>query len=178
MKSGDVWLQQWRYSKAKPFVEGLVLDVGCYDGSFLEGLDGHGHEGIDIQLRKSKPHLHQGELNHFHSSQSFDTITCLATYEHFDEKTCADFWQLSKRYVTPFGRVVMTVPHPLVDTIIHVGKKLGILDGMDDHQHRSVKTHLLAKTAEENGFSLVKKKSFQFGLNRLYVFEQKERPLA
>lgn len=178
MKRADLWLQKWRYKKAMPFVSGVVLDVGCYDGSFIETLKGHGHEGIDILLRKKQDNLHQAELNQFQSTKSFNTITCLATYEHFNETSCADFWQLSKRYVTPFGRVVMTVPHPLVDSIINVGKKLGILDGMDEHQHRSVKPQLLAQLAQENGFSLVKKKSFQLGLNRVYVFEQKERPCA
>jgi hypothetical protein len=178
MKNGDRLLQAWRYSKAKPFTSGTVLDVGCYDGTFLSQLPGPGHVGIDVSLKSIRPGLYQLKLNEFDCTQTFDTITCLATYEHFDDYDIQAFWLLAKRYVTPFGRVVMTVPHPWVDPIIQLGKKLRVLDGMDEHQHRPVDSKVLSQKALEHGFVLVKQKAFQLGLNRLYVFEQKERARA
>jgi 2-polyprenyl-3-methyl-5-hydroxy-6-metoxy-1,4-benzoquinol methylase len=174
MKKLDCFLQRYRYRKARPEVKGRVLDIGCYDGSFLNELPGKGHQGIDARLEAIRPGLEQVELAKYQPQQAFDTITCLATYEHFDHSNTQAFWDLAKRYVTPFGRVVMTVPHPLVDPIISAGKKLGLLDGMDEHQHRDVIHQSVLAKAHTHGFNLLKFERFQFGLNRLYVFERKE----
>ncbi len=59
----------------------------------------------------------------------------LAVLEHIpadaQRSLAEDCWALLKDN----GRVICTVPSPMVDSLIALGKRLGVLDGMQEHEH-------------------------------------------
>ena len=101
---------------------------------------------------------------------SFDAITLLATLEHIRDKS--SIARESARLLRPGGRVVITVPSPLVDKILDFLILLRIVDGMSLEEHHGFLPDELPGIFIPAGFRLMKKQKFQFGLNNLYVFER------
>lgn len=174
MKLGDKLLRQWRFSKARPHVKGSLLDVGCHDGSFLRSVRAARSRGVDvvIPLDAKDVDLVQTSLDKLNLEESFETITCLATYEHLSASERVSFWLLAHKNLSAEGKLIMTVPHRWVDYILKIGKSLGLLSGMDDQQHTDVDAHDLIKEARRHELSLEKLERFQFGLNRLFIFRR------
>lgn len=174
MKLGDKLLRRWRFSKARPHVKGSVLDVGCHDGAFLRSISAPRRRGVDIVIPQAAraPWLEQTRLEGLALHESFDTITCLATYEHLSHSERTSFWKLAHKNLSSEGKLIMTVPHPWVDYILEIGKSLGLLSGMDDHQHTDVNANDLIKEARGHELSLERLERFQFGLNRLFIFRR------
>ena len=74
--------------------------------------------------------------------------------------------------LVPGGLVVATVPSPQVDEILRVLMRLRILDGMEKglaEQHHGFDPADTTAAFERAGFTLVRRKRFQFGLNNLFV---------
>ncbi len=169
----DRWLQDWRVSKAIPFIQGELLDIVCHDGSIFERFQHASYVGVDRKLEaEPAPHLIESELVEFRPGRTFDTIACLASFEHFDASERKQFWRVVRDSLRVGGRLVMTVPHPLVDHVLCVGKRAGLLDGMEDHQHRDVKSIDVIQEAISHGLELLVHQPFQLGLNHLLVFQQ------
>jgi hypothetical protein len=153
-------------------VKGSLLDVGCHDGSFLRLFPELRVRGVDTKLPYTGPHLTESSLCDFEVQTSFATISALATYEHFSSKEREGFWRLIERSLGAGGQLVMTIPHPWVDGIISLGKKLRLLDGMDDENHQAVRLSEVISQARAQGLGLKYLEHFQLGLNRLLVFER------
>jgi len=177
MRTVDRILQRWRISKAIPHIHDgdRLLDVGCFDGALLQRVRHKvaGSVGVDPQaeprrvdniefIRDTFP----GE--HVFEAGSFDCITLLAVFEHLEDKR-----GLSRecfRLLRPGGRAVLTVPRPAVDSILDVLFFLRLADGISCEQHHRFDSRQTVPIFEQAGFRLEKKKSFQLGLNGLYVF--------
>ena len=101
---------------------------------------------------------------------AFDCITMLAVLEHIIDK--AQIVRECFRVLSPGGRVVLTVPHPRVDTILDILRGLKIIGGMSTEEHHEFYIDETPKIFERQGFRLLKAQPFQFGLNRLYVFQK------
>ena len=75
----------------------------------------------------------------------------------------------------PGGRIVITVPSPRVDDILHLLIRLHLIAGMSAHEHYGFKpAHTLGVFAAPR-FRVLKKARFQLGLNNLFVFEKAPR---
>lgn len=174
MKPGDKLLRQWRFSKARPHVRGSLLDVGCHDGSFLRSIESPRRIGVDILVPQTKNDvcMKQTNLEHFTVEESFETITCLATYEHLSVSERASFWLLVHKHLVAEGQLIMTVPHRWVDHILKACKFIGLLRGMEDQQHTDVNADDLIKEAYRHKLTLERFERFQFGLNRLFIFRR------
>ncbi|MBV8430788.1 MAG: class I SAM-dependent methyltransferase [Solirubrobacterales bacterium] len=183
MKQGDVILQRWRIRMAaRHLPQGAhVLDIGCSDGLLFSVLNGRIASGVGVD-DDSVPEDYGGfrfirgrAPDDLPSGETFDAITMLAVLEHIPKdgqrSLAEDCWALLKDN----GQVICTVPSPKVDTLIHLGKRLRILDGMQEDEHYGFEPSHTVQLFVDRGFTLRCAGRFQFGLNNLFVFG-KDRP--
>ncbi len=178
MKQGDVILQRWRIRMAaRHLPQGAhVLDIGCSDGLLFSVLKGRIASGVGVD-DDSVPEdyggfrfIHGRAPDDLPSGETFEAITMLAVLEHIptdaQRKLVEDCWAL----LEDDGRVICTVPSPKVDTLIHLGKRLKILDGMQENEHYGFEPSHTVQLFVDRGFTLRRAGRFQFGLNNLFVF--------
>ena len=178
MKQGDVILQRWRIRMAaRHLPQGAhVLDIGCCDGLLFSVLKGRIASGVGVDS-DSVPEdyddfrfIRGRAPDDLPSGETFDAITMLAVLEHIptdvQRNLAEDCWALLR----DSGRVVCTVPSPKVDTLIHLGKHLSILDGMQEQEHYGFEPSQTVQLFVDRGFTLRRARRFQFGLNNLFVF--------
>lgn len=184
MKVGDRIIQLWRMKVAAQWIPrgSRVLDIGCHQGEFLLWLG----ERITPSIGSDplyKENINSGKHNFFACNfqeslrflevNSFDVIVLLATIEHIHEKSVIA--KEAAKLLRTGGRVIITVPSPLVDKILDILIYLRIVDGMSLAEHHGFLPGDLPSIFFPEGFKLKTKKKFQLGLNNLYVFEQMER---
>jgi cyclopropane fatty-acyl-phospholipid synthase-like methyltransferase len=104
--------------------------------------------------------------------QKFDTIVMLAVFEHIPVANRAAFVASCHDLLKEGGKVIMTIPVPAVDKIIDTLTALKLADGMDLENHEDVPDQVIEDLFSEPKFRRLKKQYFQFGLNRLFVFER------
>ncbi len=180
MRKLDYLLQQWRYSVVEPFIPSGsdVLDIGGFDGSFLNRVygkirtgicfDPHVEEKNDKKIRFIKAHF-DGSLPF--PDDSVDVIVMLAVYEHLGDlrKVIADE---SFRVCRTNGFIVLTVPSPAVDGILKILKTIKLIDGISLEEHEHFNPADTVGLFEGAGFQLVKWKRFQLGFNNLFIFKK------
>lgn len=179
MKATDRLLQQWRIRQALPWVRpgSHVLDVGCADGELFRAAGGRITSGVGIDLLppanwRGGSHVER-RVGAFPDAlgpeESFDAIVMLAVVEHVEEPELKAWAGECARLLRPGGRVVITVPAPAVDRILHVGMALKLLDGMEAHQHHGFDPVLVPEVFTGPGLVVETNRRFQFGLNNLFV---------
>jgi hypothetical protein len=72
----------------------------------------------------------------------------------------------------PGGRVVVTVPHPSVDYIVHALVWVGASDPADLEGHHGFDVNQTERMFVDAGLRSTTRRSFELGFNRLYVFEK------
>ncbi|MCE9634839.1 MAG: class I SAM-dependent methyltransferase [Planctomycetes bacterium] len=186
MKAFDRFLQRWRISKAAPHVPqgARVVDVGCSDGALFHQIGDRlsGGVGLDPALPPGSDAgpkfqlvrgLFPGDLP---ERGQFGAITALAVLEHLEDDELAALAVACADRLVPGGRVVATVPSPLVDPILHVLQALRIIDGMHVDEHHEMEPDAIPKAFVAAGFKLTVRRRFQLGLNNLFVFEKPATP--
>ncbi len=180
MKTLDRYLQQKRIARARPFVRkgDVVVDIGCADGEMFTAWQGfikYGY-GVDPQVTRTETPFYtllQGLFPHaLPSGTKGDVITMLAVLEHIQPEDQAKLAQDCHNTLNPNGRVVITVPSPQVDHIIHFLGRIGVLDGMTMHEHYGFDVNETPSLFPPPLFRLIERKRFQLGLNNLFVFER------
>lgn len=180
MKFTDRLLQKWRISKARPYVPhgARVLDIGCANGEFyFQVPDITEYVGIDPGIECS---VHRGGFHLFKGcfpaalpdDRPFDTIVMLAALEHIPPTEHPELAAGCARLLKPGGRLVLTVPSPLVDHILAVLCFLRLADGIAIEQHHGYDARRTPDVFSAAGLTLVRWKRFQLGLNNLFVFEK------
>lgn len=179
MKLADRLLQRWRLAKALPWVRqgSHVLDVGCADGALFAAAGERICSGVGVDLTESAtwpagPWLRRtgpfpGAVP---EDETFDAILMLAVVEHVDEQTLKEWAAACVRLLRPGGRVIVTVPSPLVDQILHVGIALRVFEGIAAHEHHGFDPTQLPELFATSGLVIEHASRFQLGLNNLYVF--------
>ena len=178
IKQGDSVLQSWRIRKAAPYIPrgAHVLDIGCSDGALFRALGGRIASGLGIDTA-TVPADH-GSFQFIQGyapaalprGDRYDAITMLAVLEHIPPDAQRDLAASCLSLLRPRGRIVCTVPSPKVDTLIHLGRRLGLLDGMAEHEHYGFKPADTVRLFTDRGFALRRAQRFQLGLNNLFVF--------
>jgi len=181
MTPADRILQRWRIDQARPFLPAgaRVLDIGSADGALFQAVDflSPGSLGIDPTLRQpvecEKFKLIPGFFpQDMPAGEPFDAVTMLAVLEHFPETAYAGLAEGCRRFLKPGGKVIITVPSPRVDQILSVLKKLRLVHGMSLEEHHGYEVRQTAEIFCPPHFRLVCHRTFQFGLNNLFVFER------
>src|SRR5205823_12169587 len=84
--------------------------------------------------------------------------------------------QACYRLLQPGGRVIITVPAPLVDAVIAGLRRLRLADGMSLDEHHGFDPRTTPDIFTRHGFFLEYRRRFQLGLNNLYVFRKPLSP--
>jgi 2-polyprenyl-3-methyl-5-hydroxy-6-metoxy-1,4-benzoquinol methylase len=183
MKAADRVLQRWRIRRALAWVPdgGHVLDVGCADGALFDL--GRGRIGSGVGVDPEPAPVWRGPLgterrtgtfpDAVRDGESFDAIVMLAVVEHVEEPQLKLWAQECARLLRPEGRVVITVPSPLVDSLLHVGIALRVLDGMEAHQHHGFDPRGVPELFATAGLEVEAARRFQLGLNNLFVLRKR-----
>ena len=177
----DVLLQRWRMRVAVRELRSpaRLLDIGTHDGLIFR-LTGAGGVGIDPELSSPDQapagvRLVKGSFpSDLPETQGvlFDAVTALAVVEHVPEGEL-DVWAGAiARIVAPGGLLIITVPAPAVDKILHGLMRLRLVAGMEAHQHHGFQPADLNRIFSPPHWSLCKHQLFQLGLNHLFVFER------
>jgi 2-polyprenyl-3-methyl-5-hydroxy-6-metoxy-1,4-benzoquinol methylase len=182
----DRFLKQWRIRVARRELPpgARVLDIGTYDGTLFRLARVHG-VGIDpelaavatipgVTLVKGSFPVDLPTL----PAESFDAATALAVVEHVPDGELQAWAEAVAQLVVPHGVLVMTVPAPTVDTILHVLIRLRLVAGIEAHQHHGFQLSELDAIFTAPLWRQIKHRAFQLGLNHLYVFERAPHPPA
>lgn len=171
----DRALQRIRVRAALPHIptDARVLDVGCADGVLSAALGPRVGEyvGIDPDSPDGHPHLQRGRFpDDLRANGPFDVITMLAVFEHFPDAERARVVHACRTLLRPGGRVIVTVPAPVVDRIVDVLRALRLVHGMDIEAHHGYRPEETPRHFE--GFRVVTHRTFELGLNHLFVLER------
>jgi 2-polyprenyl-3-methyl-5-hydroxy-6-metoxy-1,4-benzoquinol methylase len=180
VKRLDKFLQYLRIRQAASWVpaHARVLDIGCADGvlhKYLRaparyvGIDPDAPSTVDatvLYFQSSFP------LNALDEVAPFDVIVALAVLEHVPRDQQNRFAAACSQLLAPGGVIVLTVPSSAVDYILAILRKARLLDGMKEEQHYGFDAGETAGLLEAHGLRLVEHKSFEWGLNNLFVFRK------
>jgi 2-polyprenyl-3-methyl-5-hydroxy-6-metoxy-1,4-benzoquinol methylase len=155
----EAFLQQSRFKKVRPYLNGDVLDFGGNKGELRKFVEG------SYTL-----------VNYDHSpmeNKTFDTVVALAVIEHIEVN---DVYTIFKEFgikVKPNGKILLTTPTPFAKQLLEFLAYLNVLDrhNIEEHKHYWTRDEI-GKLANENGFSVKKYKKFQLGFNQLVILEK------
>jgi len=154
-----------------------VLDIGCGDGALFADLTERlaGGVGIDPDLPANLPRAGvrwvRGEFpGSLPSGDRYAIVTALAVFEHVPVSGQPAFLAACRDRVAAGGRLILTVPSPMVDGILHVLRLARLIDGLALDQHHGYDVRQTVPLALEAGFKLEHHARFELGLNHLFVF--------
>jgi SAM-dependent methyltransferase len=183
MRTIDRLLQGARIRICLPYISGCprVVDVGAHQGELFQALGDRLARGHGIEPRAQTPVARDRyviEPGFFpqvtpDGPGSWDAVTLLAVLEHIPAMNQKAVAQACFTLLRPGGRVVITVPSPAVDRILAVLKALRLIDGMSLEEHHGFRPDDTTRIFSAPQFSLVCRRSFQLGLNNLFVFEKR-----
>ena len=175
----DHFVAWMRFRAARPHVRPgtRVCDIGCgLEAAFLKRLGSHIRYGVglDYQLapgQKMRPPVLFANITQplpLRTGQ-FDHVLLLAVFEHLPQPESV-FQEIS-RVLASGGSLIMTWPSSLVDPLLHLLHRVGIVsDEMEsqDHQPR-VSVEETQAMLRRCGFVRFEHRRFEFGLNNLMV---------
>jgi 2-polyprenyl-3-methyl-5-hydroxy-6-metoxy-1,4-benzoquinol methylase len=182
VKPLDRYLQRARIKRARTYIGkgDDVLDVGCADGQLFRALHGYMGRGIGIDPSLAVPvttpdyRLIPGTFPAAVPEEArVDVITMLAVLEHLPPSEQEKVADACARILRPGGRVVITVPSPRVDSILHVLERLRLIDGISLHEHYGFEAEGTPALFPADQFALTEHRRFQLGLNNLFVFTRR-----
>lgn len=181
LKPLDRFLRDARIAKARPFVRAgdFVLDIGCADGEMFRRWRGHISRGVGIEPTLSERvvaddyELIPGRFpDQAPTGIQFDIITMLAVLEHIPTTVQAGLAEACSALLKPGGLIVITVPSPRVDDILHVLLRLHLIKGISAHEHYGFKPADTLAVFPVAGYRVLRQTRFQLGLNNLFVFQK------
>ncbi len=177
----DGELQRQRIAQVRRWIEpgSRVLDIGCGDGALFRGLGGRLSEGVGLDPRLRAQFdgpgwaLHPGEFpDDLPRGPTFDAIALVAVLEHLPGELQGRLGPICHALLRPNGRVIITVPSPTVDRLLAVLIRLRLVGGQAESEHWGFDPAGTPALFPSPLFTVLASRSFQFGLNRLFVFER------
>lgn len=169
-------LIQWlRIRKALPHIPrgARLLDVGCADGALIRAAAGQIRDavGIDPDAPEGTGLVRGRFPSDLRDRGPYDAIALLAVFEHVPDAERPAFVAACRALLRPGGRVIVTVPAPVVDRIVDTLRRLRLASGMDIEAHHGYQPEETPAFFEAAGMRLVRHEPFELGLNHLFVFE-------
>jgi 2-polyprenyl-3-methyl-5-hydroxy-6-metoxy-1,4-benzoquinol methylase len=180
LKLIDRVLRDARIARVRPYIPAgsVLLDVGCGDGELIRLLRGHVARAVGIEPRLTQRVAGDGyELvpGHFPddvpAGLRCNVITMLAVLEHLPAQDQARLAQACSELLVPGGRLLITVPSPRVDTILHWLLRLHLIAGIAVHEHHGFEPAQVPALFPAPRYRPIAWRRFQLGLNNLFVFE-------
>ena len=133
--------------------------------------------GIDTDAQPSWPSgpytfRHGSFPEVIEESDDFDAVVMLAVIEHVSQEALTTWAIAVPTLLRPGGKLIITVPAPVVDRILDVGIRLRLLHGMDTANHHGFDPRVVPEEFSIPSIRLVKASRFELGLNHLFVFER------
>ena len=182
MKKVDRFLQGWRQRVAIQYIpkNARVLDIGAHEGELFKRLGSKLAEGCGIEPLLKNPTQNEKYIlmpGFFPEAapeiKDWDVITALAVFEHIPRSQHEEFVFACHGYLKSGGRVILSVPGPLVDFFLVALSFLRLVDGMSLEEHYGFEAKETPDIFEKNGlFKLERHQSFQLGINNLFVFRR------
>lgn len=182
MKAFDRFLQARRIGAIRPHLPPgcRILDIGCDDGALFTKLDPQIGRSIGCDPRLEAPkelgrhRLLPGSFpDALDAGETFQAITMLAVLEHIPKDEQSALAAACFDHLEPNGRLLITVPSPLVDHILPVLIRLNLVDATSFDEHYGFHPSETKDIFESAGFVLRIRKRFQLGLNNFFLFEKK-----
>lgn len=169
-KLGLTSLQQERLYNVLPYVEGTLLDIGCGNNRLVK-IYGDG-VGVDIYDWGGGATIIESVYNLPFGSESFDTVTVIASLNHIPEREKAV--REINRVLKMNGNVIVTMINPLIG---HVGHKIWWYSedkkrGMEQGETYGLWNKDVVELFKKSGFELKLHKSFLYWMNNLFVFRK------
>ena len=155
-----------------------VLDVGSAEGALAAQVPQIGtYVGIDPhatpETSSDRSTFIKGTFpDDLSTDEPFDVIALLAVLEHVPSDQKAAFAEACHAHLKPSGLLIVSVPSPLVDTILFALLAVRLIDGMSLEQHYGFRPGDTKQLFTDAGLRFVKRKRFQLGLNNLFVFSR------
>lgn len=172
------FLRKARISAALPHLAGAVLDFGCGVGALAGFIPPDRYTGADSDaeslerarvLHPSHGFYHPPELGAL--GRTFDSIALLAVLEHVADR--AEFLATLGTFLAPRGRIVITTPHPVSDSVHRAGSRLGLFSREAGEEHGSLISGVeMGRLARGAGFTLALRRRFLLGMNQLFILEK------
>jgi hypothetical protein len=181
MKPADRILQQWRVHKILPYLKqnDRVLDIESAQEALFARVPwlAPNSVGIDpllaVKVETSRYILMPGFFpQDMPPVKPFDAIVMLAVLEQFPQAQYPALAEGCARFLVRGGLLLITVPSPFVDTMLKWLKALRVLDGMSLEEHHEYNVEQTPRIFANPSFELMRRKTFQFGLNNLFVFQR------
>ncbi len=184
LKLLDRALQRLRIRRVRRHIRtgDIVLDFGCNDGRLfrllghlMAGGIGIDHEPCSVDNWKGMEENFQFQLGGLElltreNLPQVNLVAALAVIEHLQEWQISEFAQRLAELIEPNGRILVTIPHPMVDQIVHLGIALKLLSGVSIDDHHGLDPRTARNLIENEGWRLEHWKRFQFGLNNEMLF--------
>ena len=104
---------------------------------------------------------------------TFDVITMLAVLEHLPPEALEATPHACASLLDGGGRLVITVPSPAVDRILHWLERARLIEGIGLHEHHGFQPARTMEVFCQPTFRLLEHRRFELGLNNLFVFERR-----
>ena len=175
----DRFVAWCRFRAITPHIrfQSRVCDIGCGAGApFLQHVESRLSSGIGLdeyagESTKEKITVVRANITvrlPLEGGQ-FDHVTMLAVLEHLKEPK--NVLAEAHRLLRPGGSLIMTWPSSLVDPILEVLTRIGLVNnelGFDQHQPR-IPVAKLREMLKDMGFTKIENGKFEFGLNNWLV---------
>jgi len=173
------FLRSQRIKAVKPYLKGMVLDIGCGTGILAETVPTERYLGTDInkmslQLARVLHPKHIFESEPPSSEKKFDTIVALAVIEHISDPT-AFLTNLSKSLNNSTeSSIVITTPHPSMEWVHAFGVNLGLFSKHANEEHEELLNELkINRIAQNCNLDVIIYQRFLFRANQLIVLKRK-----
>ena len=179
----DRWIQKQRINKAICNIPpgSAVLDIGCFQGELFQAMGDRLGIGFGIDplltgtVEKPRFTLIKGNFpKDWKIKSNMNCVTMLAVFEHIPSEEQKPMINVIFDLTLPGGLVILTVPSKKTDLLLVPLKRMGVIRGMSLEEHYGFDPADTKILFEEAGFSLIKRQTFQAGLNNLFVFKKTE----
>ncbi|MBT4175147.1 class I SAM-dependent methyltransferase [archaeon] len=156
-----------------------ILELGCGSAPLIEILQKkQTYTGIDLnktviktlkeKYPKHKFYMFNLEQDTISLKEKYDIILLVAFIEHM--KNPDHLFKQIKKMLTPEGKIVLTTPTKIGDSLNTLGAHVGLTSMSAVHDHEKIYNKKdIDELCRRNGLQLIYYKQFEFGLNQVIV---------